>query len=287
MLMPGCARNCIFSLFALLVCCQTAPSQGLTGQVSGTILDSTGNSVSAASVTLANTLTGQSRQVATNDEGSFLFSEVLPGSFSLTISKAGFRELRREGVSLSAGERLAIPPFSLEIGAANQTVLVTASSQSLQTESSERSGLVDSQQLRELSLKGRDFMGMLQLLPGTLDTSSTTREAPGSSTLQGLYFNGNRQGSLGFTIDGIFAMDTGGGTGPYLEPSIDAIAEVKVLLTNYQAEYGRTAGGTINTIIKSGSRDFHGGAYYYFRNEDLNANEFFNNRQGLPRPLYR
>ncbi len=148
-----------------------------------------------------------------------------------------------------------------------ETVVVSSSSQPLQTESSERAGLVDSQQLRELSLKGRDFMGTLQLLPGTLDTNNTTREAPGSSSLQGLYFNGNRQGSLGFTIDGIFSMDTGGGTGPYLEPSIDAIAEVKVLMTNYQAEYGRTAGGTINTITKSGSREFHGGAYYFFRNE--------------------
>jgi hypothetical protein len=280
-------RNGILFLLAIILGVDAAPAQGLTGQISGTIVDPSGNYVSAASITLANTLTGQTRQLVTNDEGGFLFTEVLPGTFSLSIVKSGFREIRREGISLSAGERLAIPPFPLEIGTASETILVTGSSQALQTESSERSGLVDSQQLRELSLKGRDFMGMLQLLPGTLDTANTTREAPGSSSLQGLYFNGNRQGSLGFTIDGIFAMDTGGGTGPYLEPGIDAIAEVKVLLTNYQAEYGRAAGGTINTIIKSGSREFHGGAYYFFRNEDLNANEFFNNRQGLPRPLYR
>jgi len=82
-------------------------------------------------------------------------------------------------------------------------------------------------------------------------------------------------------------VDTGSLTGPYLAPSIDAVAEVKVLLSNYQAEYGRSSGGTINTIIKSGTQQFHGGAYYFFRNEDMNANEFFNNRNGLPRPRYR
>ncbi|HLK69001.1 MAG TPA: carboxypeptidase-like regulatory domain-containing protein [Bryobacteraceae bacterium] len=265
---------------------QLALAQGLTGQISGTVLDPADNMVAGARVSLSNALTGQTRQVITSSDGSFLFSEVLPGSFSLSILKTGFHELRRTDIHLSTGERLSLESIHLEIGAVTETVTVSGVSAPLQTESSERAGLVDSQQLKELSLKGRDFMGTLQLLPGTLDTN-TSREAPGSSTLQGLYFNGNRQGSLGFTIDGIFAMDTGGGTGPYLEPSIDAIAEVKVLLTNFQAEYGRTAGGTINTIIKSGSRDFHGGAYYFFRNEALNADEFFNNRQGLPRPVYR
>src|SRR6202011_1823937 len=136
---------------------------------------------------------------------------------------------------------------------------VEAGRADLQTESSERSGLIDSRQLAELSLKGRDYMGTLQLRPGVLDVNSTNREAPGSSTLQGLYFNGNRQGSLSLTLDGIFCMDTGGGTGPYFEPSIDAVAEVKVLLTNYQAEYGRSSGGTINTDTKSGGRGFCGG----------------------------
>src|SRR5258708_12306469 len=119
---------------------------------------------------------------------------------------------------------------------------------------------------------------------GGLEVNSTRREAPGSSTLQGIYFNGNRQGSLGLTLDGIFCMDTGGGTGPYFEPSIDAVAEVKVLLTNYQAEYGRTSGGTINTVTKSGTRDFHGGAYYYLRNQDLTPNELFSNPQALLLP---
>ncbi len=262
-------------------------AQGLTGQVSGVVLDPEGKLVHSARVTLTSVTTGQTREIVTGDEGKFLFTELLPGAFSVKVEKPGFREVRRDGIELSAGGRLALDAFTLEVGSVLETVSVTASTEALQIASSEHAGLVDSHQLQELSLKGRDFMGMLQTLSGVVDVNFTAREAPGSSTLQGLYFNGNRQGSLGLTLDGIFAMDTGGGTGPYLEPSIDAVAEVKVLLTNYQAEYGRTSGGTINTVIKNGTKDFHGGAYYYLRNEDLNADEFFNNRQGLARPLYR
>jgi Carboxypeptidase regulatory-like domain len=262
-------------------------AQGLTGQISGTVLDRDGKPVGLARVALINSSTGQTREILTGEEGQFLFTGLLPGGFIVKAGKPGFSGLRRDGIDLSAGGRLVLDPLVLEVGAVSESVSVTASTESLQTESSERAGLVDSHQLQELSLKGRDFMGMLQTLSGVVDTNFSSREAPGSSSLQGLYFNGNRQGALGLTLDGIFAMDTGGGTGPFLEPSIDAVAEVKVLLTNYQAEYGRSAGGIINTVIKNGTKDFHGGAYYYFRNEALNANEFFNNRQGLARPLYR
>jgi hypothetical protein len=262
-------------------------SQGLTAQISGTVHDPSGKAVLGASVTLTNAETAQVRSVATNGAGDFLFTEMLPGVFNLRVQMTGFKQFEQTGIHLPASERLVVNAITLELGELNETVSVEANTADVPTESAERSGLIDSRQLSELSLKGRDYMATLQLLPGVLDVNSTSREAPGSSTLQGLYFNGNRQGSLSLTLDGIFCMDTGGGTGPYFEPSIDAVAEVRVLLTNYQAEYGRSSGGTISTVIKSGTKNYHGGAYYYFRNEDLNANEFFNNRQALPRPLYR
>jgi hypothetical protein len=122
-------------------------------------------------------------------------------------------------------------------------------------------------------------------MPGIIDTAN--RESPGWNDLVGININGTRAGSIDLNLDGITSLDTGSMTGPYLAPSIDAVAEVRVLLSNYQAEYGRSSGGTINTVIKSGTRDFHGGVYYFLRNEDLNANEWLNNRNGLPRPRYR
>jgi hypothetical protein len=128
-------------------------------------------------------------------------------------------------------------------------------------------------------------MGTTKFLPGIVDTAN--RESPGWNDLVGININGTRAGTIDLNLDGITSLDTGSMTGPYLAPSIDAVAEVKVLLSNYQAEYGRSSGGTINTVIKSGTRDLHGGAYYYFRNDAMNANEFFNNRNRIKRPRYR
>lgn len=262
-------------------------AQGLTGQISGSVRDPAGREIWGIGVTLTNSETTQVRESATNDDGGFIFPELLPGIYALTVEASGFKRFEQTSIILTANERLVLNPVVLVLGQMNETVSVQANVTPLQTESAERSALVDARQLQELSLKGRDYLGMLQLLPGIVDTASTSREAPGLNALQGLYFSGNRQGTINLTLDGISTMDTGGGTGPYFEPSIDAIAEVRVLQTNYQSEYGRTSGGTINTVTKSGGRAFHGGAYYYFRNEALNANEFFNNLQGIARPLYR
>ncbi len=259
--------------------------QGLTGQVSGTIHDSSGQTVAGADVVLVNTQSGQKREIKTNSTGNFTFAEILPGTFDLSASMPGFKTFEQKGIVLSATQHLVLNTVTLQLGEVNQTVSVQGHPVELQTESSERSGLVDSHQLRQLPLKGRDFLGTVKLLPGVVDTAN--REAPGWNDLVGITINGGRAGTINLTLDGISTMDTGSMTGPYLVPSLDAVAEVKVLLVNYQAEYGRSRGGTINTVIKSGTKDFHGGAYYFLRNEDFNANEFFDNRQGLPRPQYR
>ena len=128
-------------------------------------------------------------------------------------------------------------------------------------------------------------MGMLRLLPGVVDTQN--REAPGWNNLGGLSINGGRNNTINLTYDGVTNLDTGSNTGPFLAPGLDSIAEIKVLTSNYQAEYGRSSGGTINVVTKSGSRDFHGGGFYSKRNEDFNANEWQNNKFGRPKPPYR
>jgi hypothetical protein len=263
------------------------PGQGLTGELSGRIQDPTDKLVGGAEVALISGATGQRRKAKTNSAGEFLFPDVLPGSFDLRVEKTGFKAFEQKGIALSSGEHLVLNPITLQLGEINETVVVEGVSAVVDTESSDRSGLVDSRQILELSLKGRDYVGTLKLLPGILDTASATREAPGNRAIIGVFINGNRQGTLNLNLDGISTLTLGGGTGPFLEASVDAVAEVKVLETNYQAEYGRSVGGTINTVTKSGSRNFHGGAYYYFRNEDLNANDFFANQQGLPRARYR
>lgn len=274
---------------ALLILAATMPAplvgQGLTGQLSGTILDSSGGTVANAEVTISNALTGQTRTAQSTAEGYYLFTELLPGTYSLRINAKGFKKYEQSKISITATERVNLQPISLEVGALTDTVTVTAEAARLQTESAERSGLISARQMAELPLKGRSYMGTAKLLPGVIDTAN--RESPGWNDLTGININGTRAGSINLTLDGVSSLDTGSLTGPYLAPSIDAVGEVKVLLSNYQAEYGRSSGATILTVIKSGTRDFHGSAYYFLRNEALNANEWLNNKSGLPRPRYR
>jgi hypothetical protein len=259
--------------------------QGLTGQLSGTVVDPSGAAVIGASVDIVNPLTGQTRAAKTSDGGRFVFTELLPGSFSLTVSVPGFKKHAEKNIVVSATERVTLPQITLEVGDVREIVSVTAEGARVQTESAERAGVIGTRQMEELPLKGRSYMGTAKLLPGIIDTAN--RESPGWNDLVGININGTRAGAIDLNLDGITSLDTGSLTGPYLAPSIDAVAEVKVLLSNYQAEYGRSSGGTINTVIKSGTRELHGGAYYYLRNEALNANEFFNNKNNVKRPRYR
>ena len=263
----------------------SAYGQGLTGSISGNISDPSGSAIPGADIALTNVATTQARQTRSDANGDFVFTQILPGTFKMTVSANGFKRYEQNDIILTATERLALKRVELQLGEVTQTVEVQAETARLQTQSAERSGLISADQIQNVSLKGRDYMGLLRLLPGVIDTAN--RNAPGWNNLVGITINGNRSGTLNLTLDGVSSLDTGSMTGPYLAPSIDAVAEVKVLLTNYQAEYGRASGGTINTVIKSGGREFHGGAYYFLRNEALNANEFFRNRDGLKRPQYR
>ena len=272
-------------LALLLVPTTSVFAQGLTGQISGSIQDSTGSRVPGATVTLTNTDTGLVRETMSDNNGDFVFTQLLPGSFQVSVNKEGFKRYEQKDIAVTATERVVLRTVVLDVGSITETVSVTAEAARLQTQSSERSGLINTRQVQELGLKGRDYLGLVKLLPGVIDTAN--REAPGWNNLGGITINGNRAGTINLTLDGVSSLDTGSMGGPYLAPSLDAVGEIKVLLTNYQAEYGRSSGGTINAVIKSGTNQFHGGAYYFFRNEKLNANEFFRNRDGLPRPQYR
>ncbi len=260
-------------------------AQGLTGSISGNVSDPSGSSIAGAPVKLTNTLTNQVRQAITEANGDFVFTQLLPGTFRLEVQAKGFKRYEQTDIVLTATERVVLRRVELQLGELNQTIEVQAETARLQTQSAERSGLISQEQTQNVPLKGRDYLGLVKLLPGVIDTAN--RNAPGWNNLGGITINGNRAGTINLTLDGISSLDTGSMGGPYLAPSVDAVAEVKVLLTNYQAEYGRSSGGTINTVIKSGTKEFHGGAYYFHRNEAFNANEFFRNRDNLPRPRYR
>ena len=176
-------------------------AQGLTGQISGNVTDPSGGVIPSANVRINSIETGQSRAASTNTAGHFVITELLPGTYSMEVSANGFKKFEQKEISLAADEHVTLPPIVMQVGAVSETVSVSAQTARLETESSERSGLVTSREMQELSLKGRDYIGVLSLLPGVTD--SANREYPVLNDLVGININGTRAGAIDLNLDGI------------------------------------------------------------------------------------
>ena len=263
---------------AVLLVVGTAPrtsAQGLTGQISGSVVDSGGGVLPGVTVTITNAGTATTRDTVTGSDGGFLFPDLLAGTYDVKVELRGFKTYEQKGIVLSATERVALRAIALAVGALEETVLVTGESPLVQTATGARSAVIDRQQMDDIALKGRDFAGYLRLLPGVIDTRN--REAPGWENMNNLSINGRT--SFNFSYDGVTNKDTGQNGANYAAPALDSIAEIKVQTANFQAEYGRSSGATITVVTRSGSKDFHGSAAYYKRDQAFNSNEFLRRQQ--------
>jgi hypothetical protein len=260
-----------------------AHAQTSSGAISGRVVDSTGLPVAGAQVRLVNQVLKDARTFTSTAGGDFVFTEVQPGTYSISVKMDGFKQFEQTDLQLSANDRLAIGDLKLQVGAVTESIEVKATGAQVQTESAERSGLLDSKQVMELMARGRDVMALLQTMPGVVDdaTGGDTLGQFSTPTMQGI-----RQNYNALNIDGI-SGNTARGRTAESPVNMDAIAEVRVLTNSYTAEYGTASGGVINIVTRGGSQSFHGAAYYYNRNEAFNANDFFANRQGVVRPRYR
>jgi Carboxypeptidase regulatory-like domain len=247
-----------------------ASGQGLTGQISGTVTDAGGGVMPGATVTIKNVGTNLTRDTVTGTDGTFVFPDLLAGTFDLSVSVQGFKTYEQKGIELGATDRVALRTIVLEVGGLEETVSVVSEATLVQTNNGARSALITRDNLEDIALKGRDFAGMLKILPGVIDTSA--REAPGWGSMQNLSING--RGSFNFSYDGVTNKDTGSNSGNYAAPALDSIAEVRVQASNFQAEYGRSSGATISVITRSGTKDFRGSAAFYKRDDDWNGNEY-------------
>ena len=275
------------AVIAPLLLFPTALAQNITGVILGTVKDSAGAVIPNAQVTLTNQQTRAAQTISSNEAGIFVFPSVLPGIYTVEVSMAGFRTHQVRDVGVTMNERRSLGEIVLQVGQLQERVEVMAEVTPVQTASSERSGLVTSTQLMNTAIRGRDFVSLLATLPGIYDENMQSRDVSKGPGAGGLHINGGRSTSINFALDGVQNTDTGSNGGSHVQPNMDAVAEVKVLTSNYQAEYGRSSAGTINVITKSGTREFHGSAYHYFRHEGLYANSFFRNRTGTPRPIER
>lgn len=252
-----------------------AQAQGLTGQISGTIVDSNGGILPGVAVTITNAGTASTRDTVTGPDGTFVFPDLLAGTYDVKAGLAGFKTYEQKGIVLSSTDRVALRTITLDVGGLEEIVTVTSEAALVQTSSGARSGLIERQQMEDIALKGRDFAGYLKLLPGVIDTRN--REAPGWENMNNLSINGRT--SFNFSYDGVTNKDTGQNAGNFAAPGLDSIAEIKVQTSNFQAEYGRSSGATINLITRSGSRNFHGSAAYYKRDQAFNGNEYLRREQ--------
>jgi len=255
-----------------------AHGQQVSGSISGVVLDAQGAVVQNAKVTLLDQIQGVTAMgVNTSQEGTFVFTPLAPGIYTVTIEAAGFKKQSRTDVPLDANQCLGLPPIALELGSSKEVVTVDWRGAVLETISSARSGVIDRAQVDNLAMNGRSIGAVLRVLPGVEnDTNSVFGQA----------IAGQRNDQYTYTLDGVTTQDSGCGCFAF-RYSVDAIAEISVVTNALPAEFGHSAGPQITIVSKSGGRQFHGTGYWFHRDEGLNANSYMNNLNGVSRPIYR
>jgi hypothetical protein len=261
-----------------------ALAQTSSATISGHVVDQSRGIVTSAEVTLLNQETNVTVTTHVLANGDFIFPDMQPGTFTVIVKAPGYKELRQVGLVLSASQNLSAGTLTLQIGTVAESVTVSAAITPLQTTSAERSAVLDNAQMENLLAIGRDAMALTRLNPGVVGGSGSS--SLGTSTTPTV--NGvNSQYNLA-TVDGVPGNTRGGATLD-TPPNMDAIQEVTMLESSYSAANGKVSGANFNFVTKNGTNQFHGGVYYYFRNEDLNANAYFNKFNGatIARPRYR
>jgi len=289
----GFATTVVVILGVLL----SAPASGQVAgaTLSGTISDSSGAVVPQANVVIKNVATGVSTELATNTDGFYTAANLLPGDYEVTISAKGFNTEKRTGISLTVGSQQVFD-LTLHVGSATKEVIVvTAEAPAVQLNSSDISAVVNATTVRELPLNGRSWTDLAELQPGVNKIQTQPDFAQGTDRGnrgfgQQLTISGARPQQNNYRLDGVSLNDyANGAPGSVLGGSlgVDAIQEFSVLTSNYSAEYGKTSGGVVNAITRSGTNQFHGSVYEFLRNNHLDARNFFDDPTQSTPPFKR
>ena len=254
-----------------------------TGTVSGTIVDASGQVVPGASVTLANEATTAARTATSNDRGVFTFRAVPPGSYTVRVELQGFRTREQKQNVVNATSHVDLGQLTLEVGTLSEVVSVVAEGATIETKNSDYSGLLTATQISQIQSRGRDVVNLLRLLPGVHYEADI--EAMGDSFgSQMPNIGGMRKHWNQVTVDGLNGNELSGTNRMNSSINLDAIAEVKVLLNTYKAEFGHSGGANIEIVSKSGGASYTGSAYWYGKRDGWNATPWENNRAGLAKP---
>ena len=286
------------SLFSIVLLATVAFGQSPNGTISGLVLDPSGSAIVGADILIVNDATGLSYPGVTNGQGIYAIASLPPGPYRIQVSKLGFKTLIKPDVQLNVQSAVAIN-FTLPVGALSEIVTVEGGAPLVNTESASVSTVVDRQFAENLPMNGRTFQTLIELAPGVV-TAASNLEDGGQFNI-----NGQRANANYWTVDGVGAnvgiasysipgnglsgslgsFSALGGTNSLV--SVDALQEFRILTSTYAPEFGRTPGGQISIVTRSGTNAFHGSAFDYLRNDVLDANDWFGDFANLPKPEER
>jgi hypothetical protein len=287
------------SLVSLLLLLSTGKAMAQSAQLSGEVRDSSNGLIDGASVTVTNLDKGIIRRATTNGEGIYVIPFIQPGNYKVTVAKEGFQTVVHTGMVLTTAQSVVLD-FVLQIGSVSETVTVNASAEHLESDNPALGVLVNRDFVENTPLNGRSFQDLIALAPGAVTSNGSTGDGIGLFSI-----NGQREDANYYTVDGVAAnlnprpnLGPGQGTAGTLPAqtalgttqslvSVDALQEFKIQTSGYTAEYGRQPGGQIELTTRSGTNGIHGTLFDYFRNDVMDANDWFFNHEGIPKQAER
>jgi len=255
-------------------------AQKTTGDIDGRVTDQSGAVLPGSAVTLTDQATGAVRRTTSNEQGSFSFLQLPVGTYTITATKEGFKTVSQKDVAVHVAT-VTTTTVGMEIGATTETVTVEAEAVNLNTENGEVGGTMLSDQVSQLPLNGRNFIELTTLMPGTAVGGGFDNKNKGLLAGVDISFSGAPANANQWQVNGSNNNDQGSQRTILIYPSVDAIQEFKILRNSYGPEYGGAGGAQINLVTKAGGNQFHGDAYYYGRNDALNAENFFLGQQKI------
>ena len=278
-------RNLALVLGIALAIAICAPAQVTSGSIGGSVADPSGQLIPGAAITLTSEMSGEQRSATTNETGTFLFPGVSPGSYTVRVEAPGFRTLTRTKNIVLATSRTALGQLQMELGSLAESVTVTSQGQMVATTTTSQQAVLDSKQVSMISVRGRDVLSLLRLLPGA-QQGFDVNDLGGSYGRDTTSLSGDGTGQTIY-VDGVNGGDAGQGTRFAAPTNMDSVSEINVQMGAYSAEYGFKGGAQVNIITKRGGQQYHGTGYWYKRHEMFNANEWLANQTSTEKGIYR
>jgi hypothetical protein len=265
--MLRCKTLLLLSIFSTALCY----GQVNVGRITGNVTDQSGAVVPAVTVIAEDAATGTRIETLTQENGSYVFSSLRPSTYTLMVERPGFTAIRQTGIVLNAASSRTVN-LVLTPGAVSETISVVAEAEQIKTDSGDVTSVLDSRKIDQVAMNGRNYYSLLNLLPGV--TTSALDPVSVGVNLTGTFINGSRNPSTGVYLDGINNVANDQNSYQNVVPNSDTIAEIKVLTSSYAAEYGGSAGAMMTLVSKSGTKEFHGSLFEYFRNDAMDARSF-------------